>query len=56
MDARLPLALLEAVRAIDTPETELDAELVHELRNKRFGLSDPALQRGHQTAATGALR
>ena len=44
MDARVPLALLEAVRAIDTPETELDAELVHELRNKRFGLSDTVLQ------------
>lgn len=44
MDARLPLALLEAVRAIDTPATELDAELVHELRNKRFGLSDTVLQ------------
>lgn len=40
LDARLPLSLLEAVRAIDTPEAELDAELVHELRNKRFGLSD----------------
>jgi predicted hydrocarbon binding protein len=40
LDARLPLSLLEAVRAIDTPDAELDAELVHELRNKRFGLSD----------------
>jgi hypothetical protein len=29
LDARLPLALLEAVKAIDTPEAELDAELVH---------------------------
>ena len=35
-----PLALLEAVQAIDTPEAELDAELVHELRNKRLGLSE----------------
>ncbi len=40
LDARLPLALLEAVKLIDTPEAELDAELVHELRNKRLGLSD----------------
>jgi predicted hydrocarbon binding protein len=40
IDARLPLAILEAVRAIDQPEAELDAELVHELRNKRFGLSE----------------
>ncbi len=40
LDARLPLALLEAVRTIDTPESGLDAELVHELRNKRLGLSE----------------
>lgn len=40
LDARLPLSLLEAVRIIDTPDSELDAELVHELRNKRFGLSE----------------
>ena len=40
VDARLPLSLLEAVRAIDTPDSDLDAELVHELRNKRFGLSE----------------
>jgi hypothetical protein len=44
VDARLPLALLEAVKAIDTPEAELGAELVHELRNKRLGLSDTVLQ------------
>lgn len=43
LDARLPLSLLEAVRAIDTPEAEIDAELVHELRNKRFGLSETVL-------------
>jgi predicted hydrocarbon binding protein len=43
LDARLPLALLEAVRAIDTPAAELDAELVHELRNKRLGLSETVL-------------
>jgi hypothetical protein len=47
LDARLPLALLEAVKAIDTPEADLDAEdaeLVHELRNKRLGLSDTVYQ------------
>ena len=44
LDARLPLALLEAVKAIDTPEEELDTELVHELRNKRLGLSDTVYQ------------
>lgn len=40
LNARLPLSLLEAVRAMDTPDFEPDAELVHELRNKRFGLSE----------------
>lgn len=40
VDARVPLSLLEAVRIIDTPDSELEAELVHELRNKRFGLSE----------------
>ena len=40
LNALLPLSLLEAVRAMDTPNSELDAELVHELRNKRFGLSE----------------
>jgi hypothetical protein len=40
VDARLPLALLESVKAIDTPQADLDAELVHELRNKRLGLSE----------------
>ncbi len=44
LDARLPLALLEAVRLIDTPQAELDTELVHELRNKRLGLSETVLQ------------
>ena len=44
LDARLPLALLEAVKAIDTPHAELDAELVHELRNKRLGLSETVYQ------------
>jgi predicted hydrocarbon binding protein len=44
LDARLPLALLEAVKAIDTPDAELDADFVHELRNKRLGLSETVLQ------------
>ena len=40
VEAVVPLALLEAVRALDLPATDLEIELVHELRNKRFGLSD----------------
>jgi predicted hydrocarbon binding protein len=44
VDARLPLVLLEAVRAIDTPAAEGDADFVHELRNKRLGLSDTVSQ------------
>lgn len=43
VDARLPLALLEAVRLIDTPEGELESEYVDELRSKRFGLSDTVM-------------
>jgi predicted hydrocarbon binding protein len=38
--ARIPLSLLEAIRRIDTPEDQIDAEYVPELRNKRLGLSD----------------
>ena len=38
--ARIPLSLLEAIRRIDTPEDQVDAEYVPELRNKRLGLSD----------------
>jgi predicted hydrocarbon binding protein len=58
VDARLPLSLLEAVRVIDTPEAELDAELVHELRNKRLGLSETVLQqiRRYQEAVRRAQR
>jgi hypothetical protein len=40
VDALLPLSLLEAVRNVDTPQGDLEAEFVPELRNKRFGLSD----------------
>ncbi len=57
-DARLPLALLEAVRAVDTPATELDAELVGELRNKRLGLSETVHQqiRRYGEAVRGGQR
>ncbi|HYW50467.1 MAG TPA: hypothetical protein VE861_07670 [Gemmatimonadaceae bacterium] len=40
VDARLPLSLLEAVRVVDTPEGNVEAEYIEELRAKRFGLSD----------------
>lgn len=40
VDALLPLSFLEAVRNIDSPQGDFEAELTHELRNKRFGLSD----------------
>lgn len=40
VDALLPLSLLEAVRNVDTPSDDFDAEYVDELRNKRLGLSD----------------
>lgn len=40
VDPLLPLSLLEAVRTVDTPTGEYEAEFVHELRNKRLGLSD----------------
>lgn len=40
IDPLLPLSLLEAVRTVDLPEGELEAEFVAELRNKRLGLSD----------------
>ncbi|MEI6814428.1 MAG: hypothetical protein WCL36_09635 [bacterium] len=43
VDPFLPLSLLDAVRAVDVPSEEFDTELVHELRNKRFGLSDTVL-------------
>lgn len=40
VDPLLPLSFLEAVRDVDTPDGDSDAEYVAELRNKRFGLSD----------------
>ena len=43
-DARLPLALLEAVKLIDTPATDFEVELFDELRTKRLGMSDTVAQ------------
>ncbi len=40
VDALVPLSFLEAVRNVDTPVEDFEAELVGELRNKRLGLSD----------------
>ena len=40
VDALVPLALLEAVRTVDAPDHDLEAEFVPELRNKKLGLSD----------------
>jgi hypothetical protein len=40
VDALLPLSFLEAVRSVDTPDGDLEAEFVPELRNKRLGLSE----------------
>lgn len=51
IEASLPLAMLEAVKAIDTPVGDFDAELVHELRNKRLGLSETVLQQIRRYAA-----
>jgi hypothetical protein len=57
--------LLEAVRNVDTPSDQLDAEYVDELRNKRLGLSDTiyaqikrhteAVKRGHRTGQDEAV-
>ena len=43
VDPFLPLSILDAVRAVDLPSGDFDTEFVHELRNKRFGLSDTVL-------------
>src|SRR5207237_6066937 len=65
VDALLPLSLLEAVRNVDTPSDEFDAEYVDELRNKRLGLSDTiyvqikrhseAVRRGQRTGQDEAV-
>lgn len=40
VDSLVPLSLLEAVRNVDSPIEDYEAELVGDLRNKRLGLSD----------------
>lgn len=60
VDPLVPLVLLEAVRTVDLPDGDLEAEFVDELRTKRFGLSDTvlaqirrytdAVKRGQRTA------
>jgi hypothetical protein len=40
VDALVPLSLLEAVRNVDMPNDQYEAEFVDELRNKRLGLSE----------------
>lgn len=40
VDSLLPLSLLHAVRNVDTPVGDFEAEFVPELRNKRLGLSE----------------
>ncbi|HEX9563014.1 MAG TPA: hypothetical protein VF981_03555 [Gemmatimonadaceae bacterium] len=40
VDALLPLSFLEAVRFVDSPLEDFEAELVSDLRNKRLGLSE----------------
>jgi hypothetical protein len=69
VDPLLPLSFLEAVRNVDTPVEDFEAELVSDLRNKRLGLSDTiynqikrfsdAVKRGQRTSfeeATGLAR
>ncbi len=65
VDALLPLSFLEAVRNVDTPVEDFEAELVGELRNKRLGLSDTvymqikrftdAVKRGQRTSFDEAV-
>lgn len=65
VDALLPLSFLEAVRNVDTPVEDFEAELVSDLRNKRLGLSDTvymqirrfndAVKRGHRASFEEAV-
>ena len=65
VDALLPLSFLEAVRTVDSPDGDLEAEFVPELRNKRLGLSDTvyaqirryteAIKRNQRAAADEAM-
>ena len=43
VDPLVPLTLLEAVRSVDMPDGDLEAEFVDELRTQRLGLSDTVL-------------
>lgn len=56
LEARLPLALLEAVKAIDTPENDWDLELLEELRTKRLGLSATVQQQIRRYAEAVRMR
>ncbi len=50
--ARVPLSLLAAIRDVDSPGGDAEAEYVQELRNKRLGLSDTvSLQIGRYSDA-----
>jgi len=56
VDPLLTVSLLEAVRQLDQPELDLDAEYVQELRNKRLGLSDTVyaqIKRYHEAVRRG---
>lgn len=65
VNALLPLSFLEAVRNVDSPVEDFEAELVGELRNKRLGLSDTvymqikrftdAVKRGQRTGHDEAV-
>lgn len=65
VDALLPLSFLEAVRNVDSPVEDFEAELVGDLRNKRLGLSDTvymqirrfndAVKRGQRTSIDEAV-
>lgn len=65
VDPLLPLSFLEAVRNVDTPVEDFEAELVSDLRNKRLGLSDTiynqikrftdAVKRGQRTSYDEAV-
>lgn len=65
VDALLPLSFLEAVRNVDSPVEDFEAELVSDLRNKRLGLSDTvymqirrftdAVKRGQRTSYDEAV-
>lgn len=62
IDALLPLSLLHAVRSVDTPDDDVEAEYTLDLRNKRLGLSETvyaqirryseAVKRSERTGAT----